>query len=140
MGGAIDGRAAAGKLGTAGGATGTAGRGSAAGGGATGSGAIGSIGSGGGTITGGGATATGGGGGAATAGAGTGAAAATPTAKIPRHTEQRASTPPAGTFAGSTRKTVEQVGQVTFMRQSPSSCPGSWRRSTTKTDPGSVLA
>jgi len=106
------------------------------------SGAIGDVGSGGGTITGGGVTAAGGGGGAraATAGAGAGTVSTAPTAKTPRHTEQRARTPPAGTFAGSTRKTVEQVGQVTFMRQSPSSRPCSWRRSTTKTDPGSVLA
>jgi hypothetical protein len=107
------------------------------------SGADGHVGSGGGTITGGSATATGGGGGAASAapaGAGAGTVSTAPTAKTPRHTEQRAHTPPAGTLDGSTRKTVEQVGQVTFMRQSPSSRPCSWRRSTTKTDPGSVLA
>src|SRR6266542_6263937 len=33
---------------------------------------------------------------------------------IPLHTEQRARTPPAGTFAGSTRKTEEHSGHVTF--------------------------
>lgn len=93
-------------------------------------------------MTGGGAaTATGGGGGgAATTGAGAATDSAIPTGKTPRQTEQRARTPPAGTLAGSTRKTVEQVGHVTFMRQSPSSRTGSWRRSTTNTDPGSVLA
>jgi hypothetical protein len=125
-----------GTVGTAGSGARTAGRTRVGGSGESGGGSEG------GTITAGAETATAGGGGGATiaAGAEATAASATPTANTPRHTEHRARTPPAGTFAGSTRKTVEQVGQVTFMDQSPSSRTGSWRRSTTKTDPGSVLA
>lgn len=61
------------------------------------------------------------------------------TGKTVAHTEQRARTPRSGTLAGSTRKTVEQLGQRTFMvrssgrRYAPmsSSPPGPRRRSTT---------
>jgi hypothetical protein len=38
------------------------------------------------------------------------------TGNTPLHTWQRARTPPAGILAGSTRYTVSQDGQVTFMR------------------------
>jgi len=99
-------------------------------------------GGGGGTITAGATTATGGGwgkGGTTTCGAAL-AASATPTGKTARHTEHRARTPPAGTFAGSTRNTVAHSGQVTFIGQSPSSRVWLWRRSTTNTEPGNVLA
>jgi hypothetical protein len=84
------------------------------------------------------ATATGVGGGAAAA-----APAAAPfTGKTALHTLQRARTPAAGTLAGSTRKTVSHVGQVTFTRcyPSPPLGRGSWRRSTTNTEPGCVFA
>src|SRR6266496_989869 len=79
--------------------------------------------------------------------AGRGAAAdvpvALPTAKTLLHTAQRARTPPAGTLAGSTRYTVSHDGQETFTsrpryRVSPSPGSGSWRRSTTYTEPGWV--
>jgi hypothetical protein len=72
------------------------------------------------------------------------------TGKMPEQTLQRARTPAAGTFAGSTRYTVVQEGQVTFMRPPQRGSPGRrfpgssdsdcWRRSITKTDPGRVLA
>ncbi len=38
-----------------------------------------------------------------------------PTEITPPHTEQRARTPAAGTFAGSTRKTDRHSGQLTFI-------------------------
>ena len=80
--------------------------------------------------------------------AGAGAAVSAPDADTGNtllHTAQRARTPPAGTLAGSTRYTVSHDGQVTFTLRSryrgpPSSSSGSWRRSTTNTDPGWVLA
>jgi hypothetical protein len=72
------------------------------------------------------------------------------TANTALQTLQRARTPATGTLAGSTRYTVAQFGQVTFIsspqgfsrelapdRSSPFVL---WRRSTTKTEPGSVLA
>jgi hypothetical protein len=84
-------------------------------------------------------------GGAAAAGA---AAAGRPcrsrrTSIVVAQTAQRARTPGSGTLAGSTRNTVRQDGQRTFMiadlPYSPS--PGvSCRRSTTNTEPGRVLA
>jgi hypothetical protein len=87
---------------------------------------------------------------AATAATGAGAATATAAGdaaaavmgKIALHTLQRARTPPAGTLVGSTRKTVSQVGQVTFTccYPSPPLGTGSWRRSTTNTEPGCVFA
>src|SRR5437667_5496259 len=81
--------------------------------------------------------------------AGAGAAVSAPDADTGNtllHTAQRARTPPAGTLAGSTRYTVPHAGQVTFTLRAPpysppsSSSSGSWRRSTTNTDPGCVLA
>jgi hypothetical protein len=66
--------------------------------------------------------------------------AAVPTPNTVRHTEQRARTPPAGTFAGSTRKTVWQLGHVAFIVYRSPSGLESWRRSNTNTEPGSVLA
>jgi hypothetical protein len=82
--------------------------------------------------------------GAAT-GAGVGAEAAALTGNVALHTAQRARMPPAGTLAGSTRYIVSHDGQVTFtpgsgQRVSVSSSSGSWRRSTTNTDPGCVFA
>ena len=70
-----------------------------------------------------GAAATGAeGGGVGGAGAGGGAATAAAsglpsrcTPKTALHTEQRARTPASGTLAGSTRNTVAQLGQVTFI-------------------------
>jgi hypothetical protein len=83
-----------------------------------------------------GAAAGAGAGAAETSGAGTSGRAATAapsalTANTVRHTEQRARTPPAGTLAGSIRKTVWQVGQVAFIAQPCVVGMGSWRRSTT---------
>src|SRR2546430_1876673 len=77
--------------------------------------------------------------------AGAAAAACGLTGNTLLHTAQRARTPPGGTLAGSTRYTVSHDGQVTFTLRSryrgpPSSSSGSWRRSTTNTDPGWVLA
>jgi hypothetical protein len=109
-------------------------------------------------ITGAGAGVGGGGGGGGGAGTGAragagvrtsaGPGAAAPsvlTAKTLLHTLQRARTPPAGTLAGSTRYTVSHDGQVTFTRSLYSPLPGSpgsgsWRRSTTNTDPACVFA
>jgi hypothetical protein len=72
------------------------------------------------------------------------------TANTALHTLHRARTPAAGTLAGSIRYTVAQFGQVTFMSSpqgfSREAGPGRssplvpCRRSTTKTDPGSVFA
>ena len=44
-----------------------------------------------------------------------GCVAAIPTGLTPPQAEQRARTPPSGTFAGSTLKTVEHCGQLTFI-------------------------
>ncbi len=64
---------------------------------------------------------------AATVGGVTGAGGAprvsAPTRNTARQTEHRARTPPAGTLAGSTRKTVEQLGQVTFIVASSTLVP-----------------
>src|SRR6185369_16362052 len=49
------------------------------------------------------------------ASAGLSCCASTLTGNTVRHTEHRARTPAAGTFAGSMRNTVEQVGQVAFI-------------------------
>ena len=64
------------------------------------------------------------------------------TSSVAAQTVQRARTPSLGTFAGSTRNTVRQDGQRTFMFPSPfyGSGSASVRRSTTNTEPGSVLA
>ncbi len=67
------------------------------------------------------------------------------TQNTPLQTEHRARTPAAGTLAGSTRKTVWQEVQVAFMVGNLYRLPrGSsfrvCRRSTTNTEPGSVLA
>jgi len=77
------------------------------------------------------------------AGADGAAAPSALTAKMLLQTLQRA--PPAGTLAGSTRYTVSHDGQVTFTRSLYSPLPaspgsGSWRRSTTNTDPACVFA
>src|SRR5437762_3483825 len=78
--------------------------------------------------------------------AGAGAAVSAPDADTGNtllHTAQRARTPPAGTLAGSTRYTVSQDGQDTFTlrpRYCASPGSGSWRRSTTYTEPGCVFA
>jgi hypothetical protein len=72
------------------------------------------------------------------------------TANTALHTLHLARTPVAGTFAGSTRYIVAQLGQLTFI-SSPQAFsrefgPGRsspfdpCRRSTTKTEPGSVFA
>src|SRR5438309_2737212 len=74
---------------------------------------------------------------------GCGATADAATVKTLLHTAQRARTPPAGTLAGSTRYTVSQDGQDTFTlrpRYCASPGSGSWRRSTTYTEPGCVFA
>jgi hypothetical protein len=42
---------------------------------------------------------------------------------IPLQTEHRAFTPEGGTFAGSTRKTERQSGQLTFISELPPSVP-----------------
>ena len=80
-------------------------------------------------------------------------AACSPIAITPPHTEQRARTPPSGIFAGSTRKTDPHSWQIAFIASStpsaechrsdaPTGAPtiGSFRRSTTYTEPGSVFA
>src|SRR5437773_378383 len=133
------------------GPTGGWGGGGGVGGGGGGGGAGGARGAGGAGGTGGRGDAAGAGLVAATSGpawrgvAGAAAAACGLTGKTLLHTAQRARTPPGGTLAGSTRYTVSHDGQVTFTLRSryrgpPSSSSGSWRRSTTNTDPGCVLA
>jgi hypothetical protein len=64
-----------------------------------------------------------GGGGDAGVSAGTDASASRRTAKTAAQTAHRARTPASGTFAGSTRYTVAQFGQVTFIYSSSSLVP-----------------
>lgn len=119
---------ATGAAGRRGGATGTGG----ATGGATGSGAAGAG-------LGAASEATGGGASTATA-SGRATAAGAPTANTVAHTEQRARTPPAGTFAGSIRNTVSQPGHVAFNLQPAFPSATFWRRSSTNTEPARVFA
>src|SRR5438876_2575881 len=76
----------------------------------------------------------------------TAAPAGTFTGNTLLQTAQRARRPPGGILPGSTRYTVSHDGQVTFTLRSGyrasafSSSSGSWRRSTTNTDPGCVFA
>jgi len=72
---------------------------------------------------GGGTTAAGGGDGARTATGGGASPTSATTRKTARQTEHRARTPPVGTLAGSTRNTVEQLGQVTFIAASSTLVP-----------------
>src|SRR6266705_567528 len=153
--GRLGGAAGGGVAGAAGGTTGRGAGGAATGpenrgiaGGRGGAGA--GVGAGGAADGGGGAGARGGAAGARWAAAEGGEDAVAPpaaafTGNTLLQTAQRARTPPGGILPGSTRYTVSHDGQVTFTLgsgylASSSSSSGSWRRSTTNTDPGCVFA